>query len=83
MYNERILVKTASVALSDEPAKVDAEGLEVTVRAGDSDVLLLANANDSDNDAFPITAGTSVTLRGTFYLKAQEGSARLLYCKLL
>lgn len=33
MYNERILVKTASVALSDEPAKVDAEGLEVTVRA--------------------------------------------------
>ena len=83
MYNERILVKTASVALSDVPALVDAYGLDVRVRGGDSDVLLLAIANDSYNDAFPFTAGTSVTLSGTFYLKAQEGSARLLYCKLL
>ena len=83
MYYERIPVKTAAVTLAGKAVKVDTSGLEATVFAKKSDVFIKANESVSDAQAFVLAAGSSVSLGGTFFLKAEEADVRLLFCKLL
>lgn len=82
-FCERIPVKTKAVSLSGGAVAVDAEGLEVTVYAKDTDVYLKTAAAVSDAEAFVIPQGSLLTLDGGFVLSAASGEARLLYCRLL
>ena len=72
-----------AVTLAGKAVKVDTAGLEATVFAKKSDVFIKANESVPDAQAFVLAAGSSVSLGGTFFLKAEEADVRLLFCKLL
>ncbi len=82
-YCEKIPVKTRRIVLSGVPERVDCEGLEVTVLAKGSDVYLKADETVSNENAFIIENGKTVTLCGSFVLSGTSAEARLLYCKVI
>lgn len=82
-YCERIPVKTQALKLSGTNVRVDCEGLEVSVLANGADVFLKAHESVSDENAYVIKSGESVTLCGSFVLNSSSADVRMLFCKVI
>ena len=80
---ERIPLKTEGIAFSGKQVFIDCFGLEATIYAEDTDVLIKVNQAVNDEDAFILKNGETITFSGSFYLKADGGNARIVYCKTL
>ena len=80
---EIIPEKTRCIYLSGTAEALDCEGLSVTLFADGGDIELKVHAFDSDDDAFIVKDGTSITLCGKFIINASSARARLLYCRRL
>ena len=80
---ERIPLKTESIAFSGKQEKVDCMGLCATVYADGTDILIKAHPAVNDEDAFVLKNGGMITFGGCFYVKAESGNARIIYCKTL
>ena len=82
-YFERIPVRTEGVALTGEITEINCNGLEASLFADGSDVLIKADTAVSDDCVFILKNGERINLNGRFFVKADSGSLRVLYCRIV
>ncbi len=72
-HNCRIPDKTEKISLTiGEISFIDTKGLGCILKAGNKALYILAKTSDSTENAFPLEAGESVELCGTFGVFAKE-----------
>ena len=82
-FYEKIPVKTKAFDLAGENVEIDTEGLESTLYVNDGTVFIKARPEVSDENAFVLQKGASITLNGLFYLSGNDANVRVLYCRVI